>query len=276
MKIPITVIIASKNEERNIKDCILSAMNFSEIIVVDSNSEDSTAEIASSLGVNVIDFSWDGRYPKKRQWILENVKTQNEWIFFLDGDERVPSRLEDELSDLFATEFPNIYSGGLMKMEYYFAGQRIRFGYKIRTIKLMKIARASYPDVGDSNLVGMGEIEGHFQPLISGKIYKLKNYLQERDSDPISSWAIRHVNYAEWDAGIRMNRELRKSIEEKKTSRSWIFHKLPFRPLNFFLYSYVLKFGFLDGKKGFDYAFGYAWFYWLSGVVLSEMKREKK
>ena len=100
MKIPITVIIASKNEERNIKNCIISAKNFSEIIVVDSNSEDSTAEIASSLGVNVINFSWNGKYPKKRQWILENVKTQNEWIFFLDGDERVPSNLEDELSDL--------------------------------------------------------------------------------------------------------------------------------------------------------------------------------
>lgn len=275
MKIPITVIIATRNEERNIRDCIVSAKHFSETIVVDSKSEDATVQIAESLGIKVVNFSWNGKFPKKRQWILDNVETENDWIFFLDGDERITPNLESELKDLFASDFPKMYSAGQVKMEYFFAGQRIKFGYKIRSIKLMKKSHAYYPDIGDSGLLGMGEIEGHFQPQISGGVYKLRNFLQERDSDPISSWAIRHVNYAEWDASIRLDERLRKIVEKKKTSRSWIFHRLPFRPLNFFLYSYVFKLGFLDGRKGLDYAIGYAWFYWLSGVVLSEMKREQ-
>jgi glycosyltransferase involved in cell wall biosynthesis len=273
LKIPVTAIIATRNEELNILQCIESAKCFSEILVVDSISSDMTVQLAKSVGVKVIDFTWNGQYPKKRQWILNNVEIQNDWIFFLDADERITPKLERELLDLFQTKTIHRFAAGQVKMEYFFAGQRLKHGYKIRSVKLLQKSSVFYPNVGDLELMGMGEIEGHFQPIVSGKIYKINSMLQERDLDPISSWAHRHVEYAKWDASVNLIPHVRRKVNSSKSLFGRIFHKLPFRPLIFFLYSYFLRFGFLDGKKGFDYAFGYTWFYWLAGVIHEEKIR---
>ena len=95
--IPISVVIFTKNEETNIAQCINSVSNFSQIVVVDSNSSDSTGDIAKSLNVDFYSFNWNGKYPKKRQWSLENIYYKNDWIFFLDADERMTGELSKEL-----------------------------------------------------------------------------------------------------------------------------------------------------------------------------------
>ena len=197
--IPISVVIFTKNEEKNIAQCINSVSNFSQIIVVDSNSSDSTADIAKSLKVDFYNFTWNGKYPKKRQWSLENISYKNDWILFLDADERMTTKLSEELMT-FMQRSRNTFSAGAIAIDYYFAGKRLKFGQKLKKIVLLHLYYAKFPVVDDLDAGGMGELEGHYQPIVNGKIRQFKGKIRHEDHDPIETWMIRHVNYAKWEA----------------------------------------------------------------------------
>jgi glycosyltransferase involved in cell wall biosynthesis len=267
--IPATVVIATKNEENNIRDAILSAQGFSEILVVDSNSSDQTVPFAVALGARVVNFDWNGKLPKKREWILRNLTFENQWIFFLDADERFTKDLYEELALFFEAE-KDEYSAGQVNMKFVFMGKALRFGHRIRSIKLLHVGSCSYPQIEDSSFPGMGEMEGHFQARFSGKLKKFHSPLLEADNDNIGDWFQRHVRYAEWDAAIMNNPSTKSLVLKHKTSGSRIFYSLPFRSVTFFIYSFFFRAGFLDGKRGFNFAISYAWFFWLCELIKKE------
>ena len=273
MKIPISVVIFTRNEESNIRECIYSASEFSETVVIDSESSDRTVEITMELGARLVPFKWNGEYPKKRQWSLENVTYKNEFILFLDADERIPPALCDELRFFIARNADN-FSAGSISIDYYFAGKRLKYGQRPKKIVLLRIGKAKFPQIDDLRASGMGELEGHYQPIINGRTKTFSHRIVHNDNDPISSWMNRHVNYAEWEAHLLANPEVKRQVDRSKGGLVSFFHKLPFRPLVFFVYSYFFKFGFLDGKPGFDYAFAKSWYYWLSRVMAREMPLE--
>ena len=88
-KLPVTAAVPVKNEESNLTKCLERLGRFAEIVVIDSGSTDRTREIAESFGARVVGFSWDGKYPKKRNWFLLNAPPQQPWVLFLDADEFV-------------------------------------------------------------------------------------------------------------------------------------------------------------------------------------------
>lgn len=270
-KLQISAVVFTKNEEKNIEECIDSLYHFSEVVVIDSGSSDSTCQLASARGARIINFVWNGKYPKKRQWSLENVAYLNEWILFIDADERATEQFVMELQD-FIQISPVGVGGASIPIEYHFAGKRLKFGHKPRKTVLLRVRQATYPIVQDLTAEGMGELEGHYQPIIDGKVAKLKSGIIHNDNDLISSWMIRHVKYAGWEAHLLINSEAKKLVDNSKGSIASRLHKFPFRPLGFFIYSYIFKFGFLDGRAGFDYAFAKCWYYWLSGLIAREKK----
>jgi len=85
--IPALVLMLTKNEDCNIRECIESVKQFSEVLVIDSNSSDSMKEIANFLGIGVIEFEWNSQYPKKRHWTLDQVSIKDKLLLFLDADE---------------------------------------------------------------------------------------------------------------------------------------------------------------------------------------------
>ena len=86
--VPISIIIPTKNEEKNLARCLEPIYKWaSEIIIVDSGSVDRTESIAESFGVKFIDFQYQGGWPKKRQWALENIDFNSDWVLLLDSDE---------------------------------------------------------------------------------------------------------------------------------------------------------------------------------------------
>jgi glycosyltransferase involved in cell wall biosynthesis len=89
MTVPLdlTIAIPVRNEERNLPDC-LRAIGLGlaiKVVVIDSGSTDKTVEIAHSLGAEVLNFEWNGRFPKKRNWFLRNYAFTTKWVFFLDA-----------------------------------------------------------------------------------------------------------------------------------------------------------------------------------------------
>ena len=268
-QIPVTVIISTKNESSNIEKCISYCNSFDEIIVVDSISKDKTAEIALASGASVIDFHWNGQYPKKRQWIIENVATKYPWILFLDADEELTKEFNLELLE-FLNDKKDFFSAGLIGIDYYFMHKRLKHGQLVKKISLIHRDKCNYPVLDDLSAQGMGEIEGHYQPVIQGNTYKFKNTIVHSDNEGLDSWMHRHVRYADWESKVSTDIQLRKSVGELKGRLARIFLYLPARSFFMFFYSYVFKLGFLDGRIGLDYALAKGWYYWLAGAIHRE------
>src|SRR3954469_652588 len=95
-RVPVSVLIPIKNEAANLRRCLGSVKWADEIIVVDSQSSDGSVEIAREHGATVVQFQFNGVWPKKKNWALENVSYRNEWVFILDADEVLPEGSEQE------------------------------------------------------------------------------------------------------------------------------------------------------------------------------------
>ena len=94
---PLSVLVPVKNEAANLRDCLASVSFAQEIVVVDSGSTDGTQAIAEAAGARVIQFAWNGKLPRKKNWALENVPWQHEWVLIIDADERITPELEREI-----------------------------------------------------------------------------------------------------------------------------------------------------------------------------------
>ena len=93
----ITVVIPAKNEAKNLATCIVAVTALGPIVVIDSGSIDDTKTIAESAGAEVLDFDWDGHFPKKRNWFLRTYEFKTDWVLFLDADEFVSTAFIDEV-----------------------------------------------------------------------------------------------------------------------------------------------------------------------------------
>ena len=97
-RLPISVLIPVKNDAENLRECLRSVAFGDEIVVVDSGSRDQTAEVAESAGARLVQFAWNGKYPRKKNWALENVPWRHEWVLIIDADERITPALEAEIA----------------------------------------------------------------------------------------------------------------------------------------------------------------------------------
>ena len=96
-KVKVSVIVPVKNEEKNLAQCLDSLRDFDDVVVVDSGSTDRTGEIAAEYGRQLVQFVWDGKFPKKRNWALRNIEFKHPWVLFLDADERMTAAFAAEL-----------------------------------------------------------------------------------------------------------------------------------------------------------------------------------
>jgi len=271
-KIPASVLIQTKNEEASIERCLAALSDFDEVIVVDSNSADRTAELAAAGGATVINFTWNGAYPQKKQWQLEHAPTRHPWILFLDADE-FPSRelieeivviVSDPLERRVAFDIP---------ISYHFAGKVLKHGHRVVKRSLLKRGFNRYEDTGLVNLPVMTELEVHYQPEATGEVGRTAGLLAHHDLDPVRTWFERHNKYSDWEAYIHADPAMRRSVRSSKSQQGQRFDVVPFKPFAFWVYSYIVRGGFLDGRAGLDYAVALATYYWQIGLKTRELQQ---
>lgn len=273
-KLPISVIVQTKNEENNIAKCLESLIHFDEVIVLDSNSVDGTSEISKKMGATVVNFNWNGRYPKKKQWPLENIDFRNTWVLLLDADEQIPPELLLEIESLVPSMLNEEFSAGEICLDYVFSGKTLKHGHTVVKRSLLRLGQARFPVVDDLDAPGMGELEGHYQPVIDGKIIRLSKRIYHNDTDLVRTWFDRHNKYSDWEAYLRMRPQTKLQTASLRSRQGQLFDRMPFKPLLFFIYSYLLRQGFRDGRAGFDYAFALSFYYWQIDLKVRESKRE--
>ncbi|MEV6105930.1 glycosyltransferase family 2 protein [Streptomyces sp. NPDC051940] len=274
-KLPIVVVIPTKNEAENIARTVRSVIDHVDhVVVVDSDSTDDTRALAEEQGAEVVPYEWDGKYPKKKQWCLDRVRPEIPWVLFLDGDETPSPELLDELHRIFGREDRTVKPAAFdIPLGYWFAGRRLKHGYTIVKRVLLDRTRCRFPELGDLDAPGMGEQEGHYQPLADGTVVRLKAPIEHEDLDPVRTWFDRHNRYSDWEAWLEHHPDVREDIRVAKTRQGQLFHKAPFKPLVSFGYAYVLKRGFLDGRAGLDYALAMSFYRWQIALKTREGAR---
>jgi len=256
-KIPISVLVVTKNEERVIERCLKALQDFDEVIVVDSSSDDNTVQISKNNGAKPVLFQWNGQYPKKRQWCLQQLEIRHSWVFWVDADEVVMPDLIAEIRHVFSS--PPTQAGFFVKGNYVWREGVLKHGMKNNKLALFNRLKMEFPVVDDLDIDGMGEVEGHYQPVFKAgckgeKIGQLQAPLLHYAYEDEAAWHVRHERYAVWEAQMTRRKSFPKDpIVWREFLKTYIRTSI-FRPYIMFLYSYVFKLGFLDGRNGFDFA----------------------
>lgn len=275
--IPASVIVMTRNEERNLAKCLESVREFDEVFVVDSASEDRTREIAAEHGATVVEFAWNGRYPKKKQWCLEHLPFRHDWVLYVDADEEATPELVAELRRVF--ERGPTHAAYFARFAYTFLGRTLRHGQPVFKLVLFDRTRGRFLDLGDTGVETAGEVEPHFQPRIEGSSGVLRAPLLHHDMSSLYAWFQRHNGYSDWEAFLKASGKLVNRDEAQPGLRRHlkrIFNALPGRPLAFFLLCYVVRGGFLDGRAGFHYALAKSFYYWQVDVKTVELELRRR
>ena len=260
-KLPITVLLAVKNEALNLPKCLAALNPAQRVVVLDSNSTDGTSELAKSFGAEVVQFNFRGGYPKKRQWALDNISIQTEWIFLLDADEVIPNVLWDEIK--FAISSSDAADAFMIKKGFHFLGRKMRFGgFSFPAVLLFRAGKARFEKLYEDVSTGL-DMEVHERIVVQGRIDQLKTPLIHDDFKDLEAYIGRHNQYSTWEAKVRHQflttgsygeqtiqpRLLGNSQERRRWIKALII-RIPFEHWLWFLYHFIARLGFLEGRRG--------------------------
>jgi glycosyltransferase involved in cell wall biosynthesis len=269
-QIPITVVVPVKNEEANLARCLSRLTRFAEVIVVDSASTDRTPEIARQHGATLINFEWNGRYPKKRNWLLMNHTLANPWVLFLDADEIIDDRFASAAERAVRL---GTHAGYWLNYTNYFLERPLKHGLAQRKLAMFKVGAGLYERI-DEDAWSHLDMEIHEHPVIEGSVGEIAERIDHNDDRGIAKFIDRHKDYALWEARrVRLLEKDGAAAWDKLTKRQ----KFKYRNLAkwwypgfYFLYTYIVKAGFLDGRGGFAYAFYKAWYFYSIRLLIEE------
>jgi glycosyltransferase involved in cell wall biosynthesis len=259
--LPITVLIAAKDEEANIARCLQSLAPATRVVLIDSASSDNTASIAISFRAEVVNFSYMGGYPKKRQWALDTLEISTPWTMLVDADEQITPELWREIETAIKSA---VCTGYLVCKEFHFMGKRFRFGgFSHSAVVLFRTGQARFEQTA-GNMANGQDMEVHERVIVDGKIGRLNNPLLHNDYKGLQAYLDRHNKYSTWEAGIRTN-YLKTGTWGERTIKSSPFGdpqsfrrfikaaiiRLPGESWLWFIYHYLIRGGFLEGRRGY-------------------------
>ncbi len=241
-KLPLSVVLLTRNEERNIRDCLKSCDFAQEIVVVDDSSVDNTVMIASEMGAKVFHRPMNGDWGAQQTYGI-NQATQP-WIFLLDADERVSSELAKNIKVILDKNDPD-YAYSVQRQNHFLSGKAshgvVRPDWVLRLL----------PKKGAS-VVG----KVHPRILTPAKTKKMTGHLI-------------HYPYSSWDSYfIKFDKYTRLSAEKylSEGRNCYFFRDIVLRPLWAFIKVYFINRGFLDGKLGFIFSVNH-YFYTMTKYV---------
>lgn len=272
--IPVSVMVLTLNEAVNIAACLDSVSGFDDVIVLDSGSRDGTQDIARGQGAGVVERPFDD-WASHQNWAMRNLPFRHPWVFYLDADERMTPALRDEVAAIArdASRPEVAYCCGRRN---WFMGRWIK--HAMPPGMIMRFFR---PDrVRFERLVNP-------VPVIDGPHGYLRNLFEHHNfSKGLSEWIDKHNRYSQMEAieGMRLLAGTRPSLgrlmgrdpfDRRKALKELSF-RMPCRPLAKFLWMYLLKRGFLDGRAGFTYCRLQAMYEYMIVVKMAELSRHAR
>lgn len=274
-----SIVIPVKNEESNLASCLEKLIDFDDVVIVDSGSTDRTREICAKYGRSVIDFKWDGKFPKKRNWVLNNVSFKYPWVFFLDADELMTEAFKSEIEKTLDT---TPHNGFWITYDNWFMGRMLKHGDPMRKLALLKIGHGTYEKIDEDRWSKL-DMEIHEHLVVDGSVGVLQARLEHHDQRPLEAYYARHNDYSSWEARryVTLLSKGQNGQPEDASQHLTSRQRLKYRmmrwklfPIFYFAVSYVLKGGFWDGVAGFYFALGKMFYFYQIQAKILELNRD--
>ncbi len=255
----LTAIVLTKDEEKNLPDCLSSLRGFaSRVVVVDSGSTDRTVDIAREYGADVFTHPFHG-YAHQFNWGLDNAGIDTEWVLRIDADERMTEAVKAECAPILEAKRESGVGGITMEADFYMLGRRLRFG-GAKKRKLMIFRN------------GWGRIEERYMDehtiLSEGRDVRIRARFDHYDFKSVGHFASKLVWYSGREVmdvlGAQGEEDLQNvGIRRTRKLKTGLYYRLPrfFRVLCIFIFRYIFQLGFLDGAPGLIYHFMYSFMY---------------
>lgn len=282
----IEFLILTKDEEINLPHTLDALLPWADRVhIVDSESTDTTRDIAERYNekfpgkVNVVVQPWLG-YAKQKNWALDNLPFESDWVFIVDADEIVLPELRDELLDVAARNPDDVKEAGFYINRYFiFLGKRIRHCgyYPSWNLRFFKRGKARYE-----------EREVHEHMIVDGDEGYLKGHMEHNDRRGLEVYMAKHNRYSTLEAreiydvmtgraeeSVHLDAKLMgNSLQRRRWIKHVLYPKLPAKWLARFLWMYILKLGFLDGLTGLRFCLFIAAYELLISLKLVELQIE--
>ena len=248
--IPLTAIILAQDEAANIAACLRCLERIDDVAIVDSGSRDGTIAEAGKARADIRLFEHPfADFGQQRNWALDNCGSAHHWVLFVDADEFCTDALLDEIKAFLAE--PGEVVGGFIAGKNYFLGRWLKYTtlYPSYQLRLLKRGEVTFRKQGHGQ-----------QEVTSGKLAYLKqSWRHEGFGKGLHQWIGRHNDYS--SSEVELIRQLRREplvLAEcfstgpivRRRALKRLGARLPFRPLTRFLYTYIVRRGFLDGYPG--------------------------
>ncbi|WP_301750319.1 glycosyltransferase family 2 protein [uncultured Erythrobacter sp.] len=274
----VTVIILTKNEAMHIERAIASIATFADrCMVVDSGSTDNTVALAEAHGAQVVCNPWTN-YATQFNWALSQLDSGTDWVLRLDADEIISEALAEEIARGLSN-VPAATAGIFLQRRMTFMGQPIRYGgvFPLQVLRLFRY--------------GAGRCENRWMDehiIVDGPTQVFKGELLDDNLHGLTWWTDKHNHYASREVIDLLNLEFgfiphetvanlqeRRQVGVKRWIKEHVYARLPggSRAFLYFLYRYVIRFGFLDGKNGtaFHVLQGF-WYRYLVDAKITEVR----
>lgn len=269
----ISIFILTLNEETNIEACLESVASFDDVVVLDSYSADDTVKLAEAKGARVVQRKFDN-WAAHQNWAMSNIEFKNKWVFYLDADERMTPELLQEIVAIAANE-KEMRRGFSVGRTNYFMGRTITHCYP--AVPIMRFFQPKH--IRYERLVNpIAIVDGETGSLES-------RFLHYNFSKGLTEWFDKHNKYslAEAKEGLKALREqgpdvslFSKDPALKRVALKNLALRLPGRPFAKFVYLYIFRMGFLDGRAGFTYCILQSIYEYLIDLKMRELKRNEK
>ena len=249
----LAVLILTKNEEKNIAECIQSVAFANEIVVIDSGSTDRTRELAESAGAHfVVHLMDDEGFAGQRNYAL--TQTNADWVFYLDADERITADVVAEIQAIVQQDTLSVWRVKRMNIVF---GQLMKYG-EHRPDHVVRLFPKNC--VKWSGVVHEGPVLGN-----GVAIKTIKGCLH-------------HYTYTDWNRYFEKFNQYTTLMAEKmqENGRRVSFADILFHPIFAFFRFYILRLGFLDGKQGFIFAVNHYYYTMIKYVKLYYLQKETR
>ena len=268
----ISVLILTKNEARDLPDCLLSVAWSDDIHVFDSQSTDETQAIARAAGASLHERVFDN-YAAHRNAALQSVRFRHGWVLLLDADERIPELLAREMQRVVAVTGPQVSGFSIRRRDYLFGAWLKHAQISPFYIRLVRPERARYTRAINEVVEVGGEVQVLDEPMDHFPFSK-----------GIGHWIRKHDVYSTMEAELIVRQQgltdpsLRtaltgKDFHERRRHQKALFYKLPGRPVIKWLYMMFARGAMLDGAAGVTYATLQSIYEYLIVLKTKELRR---
>ncbi|HEY3323863.1 MAG TPA: glycosyltransferase family 2 protein [Planctomycetota bacterium] len=273
----ISVLILTFNEDQNLPACLDSVKWSDDIVVFDSFSSDRTVEIARAAGARVLQRRFDD-YGSQREAARTQSNFKHEWVLAVDADERVDSELAAEVLSIAKSHVSRFVAYRIARKDYFMDSWIKRSTlYPSWFVRFFQHQRIRYEPR-----------KVHEYPTIDGLVGELRGHLLHYSFNKgLADWRQKHARYAEAEAAENL-KDLRSRRQDlagllciadpvrRRRALKQLSMRLPFRPTLRFMYMYLLRMGFLDGKPGLAYCRLMAEYERMIVTKMNELKRSEK